>query len=142
MATGRVPNTEALKPAAAGIEIDQRGFIRSNDRLETSAPGVYALGDVKGGPQFTHISYDDFRILKANLLDGGDRTVRDRHGSLHRLHGSAAGPGGDDGERGARKRAEDPRSQDADDLGRAGPGSRRNARPDEGRSSMPKPSKY
>ena len=46
--------------------------------METSAPGVYVLGDVKGGPQFTHISYDDFRILKANLLDGGDRTVRDR----------------------------------------------------------------
>jgi pyruvate/2-oxoglutarate dehydrogenase complex dihydrolipoamide dehydrogenase (E3) component len=78
LATGRVPNTEALQPAAAGIEVDQRGFIWSNDRLETSAPGVYVLGDVKGGPQFTHISYDDFRILKANLLDGGDRTVRDR----------------------------------------------------------------
>jgi pyruvate/2-oxoglutarate dehydrogenase complex dihydrolipoamide dehydrogenase (E3) component len=78
VATGRVPNTEALQPAAAGIEVDQRGFIRANDRLETSAPGVYVLGDVKGGPQFTHISYDDFRILKANLLDGGDRTVRDR----------------------------------------------------------------
>ena len=78
VATGRVPNTEALQPAAAGIEVDQRGFIRSNDRLETSAPGVYVLGDVKGGPQFTHISYDDFRILKANLLDGGDRTVRNR----------------------------------------------------------------
>jgi pyruvate/2-oxoglutarate dehydrogenase complex dihydrolipoamide dehydrogenase (E3) component len=78
LATGRVPNTDALKPAAAGIEVDQRGFIRVNGRLETSVPGVYALGDVKGGPQFTHISYDDFRILKANLLDGGDRTVRDR----------------------------------------------------------------
>jgi pyruvate/2-oxoglutarate dehydrogenase complex dihydrolipoamide dehydrogenase (E3) component len=78
VATGRVPNTEALQPAAAGIEVDQRGFIRSNERLETSASGVYVLGDVKGGPQFTHISYDDFRILKANLLDGGDRTVRDR----------------------------------------------------------------
>jgi len=78
VATGRVPNTEALQPAAAGIEVDQRGFIRSNDRLETSVSGVYVLGDVKGGPQFTHISYDDFRILKANLLDGGDRTVRDR----------------------------------------------------------------
>src|SRR3984957_806891 len=78
VATGRVPNTEVLKPAAAGIEVDQHGFIRSNDRLETSAPGVYVLGDVKGGPQLTHISYDDYRILKTNLLDGGDRTVRDR----------------------------------------------------------------
>jgi pyruvate/2-oxoglutarate dehydrogenase complex dihydrolipoamide dehydrogenase (E3) component len=78
VATGRVPNTEALQLASAGIEVDQRGFIRSNDRLETSAPGVYVLGDVKGGPQFTHISYDDFRILKSNLLEGGDRTVRNR----------------------------------------------------------------
>ncbi len=78
VATGRVPNTAALKPAAAGIETDERGFIRANDRLETTALGVYVIGDVKGGPQFTHISYDDYRILKANLLDGGDRTVRGR----------------------------------------------------------------
>ena len=78
LATGRVPNTAALKPAAGGVETDERGFIRANERLETSAPGVYAMGDVKGGPQFTHISYDDYRILKTNLLDGGERTVRDR----------------------------------------------------------------
>jgi pyruvate/2-oxoglutarate dehydrogenase complex dihydrolipoamide dehydrogenase (E3) component len=78
VATGRVPNTGGLKPAAGGIETDERGFIRANDRLETSAPGVYVIGDVKGGPQFTHIAYDDYRILKANLLDGGNRTVRDR----------------------------------------------------------------
>jgi pyruvate/2-oxoglutarate dehydrogenase complex dihydrolipoamide dehydrogenase (E3) component len=78
LATGRVPNTLALKPAAGGVETDERGFIRANDRLETTAPGVYAIGDVKGGPAFTHISYDDFRILKANLLDGGSRSTRDR----------------------------------------------------------------
>ncbi len=78
VAAGRVPNTGALKPAVAGVALDARGFIQVNERLETSAPGVYAIGDVKGGPQFTHISYDDYRILKANLLDGGDRTVRDR----------------------------------------------------------------
>jgi pyruvate/2-oxoglutarate dehydrogenase complex dihydrolipoamide dehydrogenase (E3) component len=78
LATGRVPNTGALKPAAGGVETDERGFIRANVRLETSAPGVYAIGDVKGGPAFTHISYDDFRILKTNLLDGGNRTTRDR----------------------------------------------------------------
>jgi pyruvate/2-oxoglutarate dehydrogenase complex dihydrolipoamide dehydrogenase (E3) component len=78
LAAGRVPNTGALKPAAGGIELDEHGFIRTNQRLETSAPGVYAIGDVKGGPQFTHISYDDYRILKANLLDGGNRTVGDR----------------------------------------------------------------
>jgi len=78
VATGRVPNTAALNPAAGGIETDERGFIRANERLGTSAPGVYVIGDVKGGPAFTHISYDDYRILKANLLDGGDRTTRDR----------------------------------------------------------------
>jgi pyruvate/2-oxoglutarate dehydrogenase complex dihydrolipoamide dehydrogenase (E3) component len=78
LATGRVPNTHSLNPAAAGIETDEHGFIRANERLETSAPGVWVIGDVKGGPQFTHISYDDYRILKANLFDGGNRTVHDR----------------------------------------------------------------
>ncbi len=78
LGAGRAPNTSALKPAAGGVATDERGFIRANERLETSAPGVYAIGDVKGGPQFTHISYDDYRILKANLLDGGNRTTRDR----------------------------------------------------------------
>ena len=78
VATGRIPNTDALNPAAAGIETDERGFIRANERLETTAPGVWVIGDVKGGPQFTHISYDDYRILKANLFDGGNRTVNDR----------------------------------------------------------------
>jgi pyruvate/2-oxoglutarate dehydrogenase complex dihydrolipoamide dehydrogenase (E3) component len=78
LGAGRAPNTSTLKPAAGGVATDERGFIRANERLETSAPGVYAIGDVKGGPQFTHISYDDYRILKANLLDGGNRTTRDR----------------------------------------------------------------
>ena len=76
--TGRTPNTDALNAAAGGIKLDERGFIQVNERLETSAPGVYAIGDVKGGPQFTHIAYDDYRILKANLLDGGHRTTHDR----------------------------------------------------------------
>jgi pyruvate/2-oxoglutarate dehydrogenase complex dihydrolipoamide dehydrogenase (E3) component len=78
VATGRVPNTHALNPAAGGIETNEHGFIRANERLETTAPGVWVIGDVKGGPQFTHISYDDYRILKANLFDGGNRTVHDR----------------------------------------------------------------
>jgi pyruvate/2-oxoglutarate dehydrogenase complex dihydrolipoamide dehydrogenase (E3) component len=78
VATGRAPNTKALNPASGGIALDEKGFVKANDRLETSAPGVYVVGDVKGGPQFTHISYDDYRILKANLLDGGSRSVRDR----------------------------------------------------------------
>jgi pyruvate/2-oxoglutarate dehydrogenase complex dihydrolipoamide dehydrogenase (E3) component len=77
-AAGRVPNTDALNLAAAGIETDRNGFIKTNERLETSAPGIYALGDVKGGPQFTHISYDDFRIIRTNLIEGGEATINDR----------------------------------------------------------------
>jgi pyruvate/2-oxoglutarate dehydrogenase complex dihydrolipoamide dehydrogenase (E3) component len=77
VAAGRRPNTDLLDPGAAGIETDARGYIRVNERLETSAPGIYALGDVKGGPAFTHISYDDFRIIRGNLR-GGDRTVTGR----------------------------------------------------------------
>ena len=78
VAAGRPPNTETLNLGAAGIETDKRGFIETNERLETSAPGVYALGDVKGGPAFTHISYDDFRIIRTNLLEGGNSTITNR----------------------------------------------------------------
>jgi pyruvate/2-oxoglutarate dehydrogenase complex dihydrolipoamide dehydrogenase (E3) component len=78
VATGRLPNTERLNLQAAGIRADGRGFIEVNDRLETGVAGVYALGDVKGGPAFTHISYDDYRILRANLLGNGGATTRDR----------------------------------------------------------------
>ncbi len=60
------------------METDRRGFVQVNDRLETTAPGVYALGDVKGGPAFTHVSYDDYRVIRANLLDGGDASISDR----------------------------------------------------------------
>ena len=77
-AAGRVPNTDRLDPSVAGIATDDKGFIRVNERLETSAPGVYALGDVKGGPQFTHISYDDFRVIRTNLLQNGRACVTDR----------------------------------------------------------------
>ncbi len=78
VATGRTPNTEDLNLAAAGVETDKHGFIKTNERLETNVPGVYALGDVKGGSQFTHISYDDFRIIRTNLIDDGNATVDDR----------------------------------------------------------------
>src|SRR5206468_2830349 len=78
LATGRSPNTEALNPGAAGVVTDKSGFITVNERLETSVPGVYALGDVKGGPAFTHISYDDFRIIRTNVLEGGQASTRDR----------------------------------------------------------------
>jgi len=71
VAAGRVPNTDRLQLPAAGIATDEHGYIVVNDRLESSAPGVYAVGDVTGEPAFTHISYDDYRILQANLLEGG-----------------------------------------------------------------------
>ena len=78
LATGRVPNSDSLNLDAAGIETDKRGLIRSNHRLETNIENVYVLGDVKGGPAFTHISYDDYRILKTNLLQSGDATIEGR----------------------------------------------------------------
>ena len=78
VAVGRTPNTDRLNVEAAGIETDNRGFVTVNERLETNVSGVYALGDVNGGPQFTHISYDDFRILRTNLIEGGAATTRDR----------------------------------------------------------------
>ncbi|WP_349680951.1 mercuric reductase [Mesotoga sp. UBA6090] len=78
LAVGRLPNTPDLNLEKNGIEIDERGFIRVNSKLETTSKGVYAIGDVKGGPAFTHISYDDFRILKQNLLNGGNSTIEER----------------------------------------------------------------
>jgi len=78
VAAGRVPNTNDLDLGAAGVELDQRGFIRVNERLETTARGVFAIGDSKGGPAFTHISYDDFRVLRTNLLEDGSATTTGR----------------------------------------------------------------
>ena len=78
VATGRVPNTDSLRVSAAGISTDERGFIRTNDKLETSVSGVYALGDIKGGPAFTHISYDDFRIIRTNLIEKGETSIAGR----------------------------------------------------------------
>jgi pyruvate/2-oxoglutarate dehydrogenase complex dihydrolipoamide dehydrogenase (E3) component len=71
LAVGRLPNTDHLKPSAAGVNTDARGFIVVDDQLRTNIEGLYALGDVKGGPAFTHISYDDYRIVKTNLLGNG-----------------------------------------------------------------------
>ena len=78
LATGRIPNTDQLNLTAAGIETYGKGFIQTDDRLETTARGIYALGDVKGGPAFTHISYDDYRVIRRNLLEGGNASIRDR----------------------------------------------------------------
>jgi pyruvate/2-oxoglutarate dehydrogenase complex dihydrolipoamide dehydrogenase (E3) component len=78
VATGRVPNSDTLNLDAAGIRADAHGFIQVNDRLETTAADVYALGDIKGGPAFTHISYDDFRIIRSNLIEKKTASTNDR----------------------------------------------------------------
>jgi pyruvate/2-oxoglutarate dehydrogenase complex dihydrolipoamide dehydrogenase (E3) component len=77
VATGRVPNTAGIGLDEAGVELDDRGYIRVNDRLETTVPNVWAIGDCAGSPLFTHVSVDDFRIIKDNLA-GGARSTRDR----------------------------------------------------------------
>jgi pyruvate/2-oxoglutarate dehydrogenase complex dihydrolipoamide dehydrogenase (E3) component len=78
VATGRVPNSDVLNIAAAGIAADKRGFIQVNAKLETNVTGIYALGDIKGGPAFTHISYDDFRIIRTNLIEKGSASIEGR----------------------------------------------------------------
>jgi pyruvate/2-oxoglutarate dehydrogenase complex dihydrolipoamide dehydrogenase (E3) component len=77
VSTGRVPNTAGIGLKEAGIELDDRGYVRVNERLETSAPDVWAIGECAGSPQFTHISEDDFRVIRDNLA-GKHRSTRDR----------------------------------------------------------------
>ena len=77
VATGRTPNTRALNAEAAGIELDDRGYVRVDDRFQTSRPGVYAIGEVAGQPAFTHVAWEDYRRL-LTILDGGDRRRDDR----------------------------------------------------------------
>jgi pyruvate/2-oxoglutarate dehydrogenase complex dihydrolipoamide dehydrogenase (E3) component len=76
-ATGRPPNTAWIGLEMAGVDLDARGYVAVNDRLETSAPDVWALGECAGSPQFTHVSFDDFRIIRDNLA-GGNHSTRDR----------------------------------------------------------------
>ena len=78
IATGRGPNTDSLALDKAGIETDKHGFIKVNGRLETNVPGVWALGDCKGGPAFTHISYNDFQIVYGNLIEGKNLSIENR----------------------------------------------------------------
>ncbi|MFJ4030639.1 dihydrolipoyl dehydrogenase family protein [Streptomyces griseoluteus] len=77
VATGRAPATSDLDLAAAGVEVDGKGYVVTDERLATSAPGIWAAGDVAGSPQFTHVSLDDYRILRENLA-GGSRSTKDR----------------------------------------------------------------
>jgi pyruvate/2-oxoglutarate dehydrogenase complex dihydrolipoamide dehydrogenase (E3) component len=78
LASGRRPQTAELSLDIAGVETDEKGYIKVNDRLETTAADIYALGDVKGGPAFTHISYDDYRIVTTNVVDNGNASIKDR----------------------------------------------------------------
>ena len=78
VAAGRRPNTENIGLELAGVELNDRGYIKVNERLETTAPGVWAIGEVAGSPQFTHVSVDDFRVIRDNLA-GGDHVTTGRH---------------------------------------------------------------
>ena len=73
-----MPNSDDLGLDKAGIETDQAGFIKHNGKLETNVPGVWVLGDVKGGPAFTHVSYDDYLVIYDNVVNGKDRTIDKR----------------------------------------------------------------
>ena len=79
VATGRKPNTEDLGLETAGVLTGSRGYIKVNGRLETNVPGIWALGDVKGGPAFTHISYNDYQIAYANIVDGKNLSIENRY---------------------------------------------------------------
>ncbi len=78
VAIGRAPNTDALGLDQTGVKMDERGFIEVNNKLETNVKGIYALGDVKGGPAFTHISYNDYTIVYRNLVKGENLNIKDR----------------------------------------------------------------
>jgi len=78
IAASRRPNTDHLNLDAAGVETDEKGYVKVNERLETNVPGIYAIGDIKPGPAFTHISYDDFRIIQANILQNGNARIDGR----------------------------------------------------------------
>ncbi len=77
VAAGRVPNTQGLGLEHTGVELDDRGYIRVNERLQTTAPGIWAMGECAGSPKFTHIAFDDFRVVHDNLT-GGRRTTQGR----------------------------------------------------------------
>ncbi|MES1220132.1 MAG: mercuric reductase [Bacteroidota bacterium] len=78
IATGRIPNSDALHPNQTGVETDENGYIIVNEKLETGADGIYALGDVKGGPAFTHIAYNDYLVVYKNLVENKNVTIKER----------------------------------------------------------------
>lgn len=78
IATGRIPNTETLRPELSGIETDKNQYIKVNDKLETNVKGIFALGDVKGGLAFTHVAYNDYRVIYQNLINKEERSIKNR----------------------------------------------------------------
>jgi hypothetical protein len=108
-AMGRTPNTDDLGLDAAGVKTDSSGYIPVDDQLRTNVAHIWALGDCNRRGGFTHTAYNDFEIVAANLLEGGNRRVTDRISSTGDLYRSTAGAGRDDGRRGTgnRKRASD-----------------------------------
>ena len=92
LAMGRRPNTDDLGLEAAGVATDARGFILVDDRLATNVPGIWALGECNGRGAFTHTAYNDYEIVAANLIDGGDRKVERPPARLRALHRPAARP--------------------------------------------------
>ena len=103
VAAGRSPNTTGIGLEVAGVDLDGRGYIKVNERLETSAPDVWAIGECAGSPQFTHVSFDDFRIIRDNLA-GANRTTRDRLIPYCMFTDPAARPGGIERRRGETSR--------------------------------------
>ena len=124
VAAGRIPNTAGIGLGEVGIELDSRGYIRVNDRLETSARDVWALGECAGSPQFTHIAEDDFRLVRDNLA-GGRRSTRDRLVPYCMFTDSAARARGIERTRGRTSGRQDARRQVADERSAAGAGERR-----------------
>jgi pyruvate/2-oxoglutarate dehydrogenase complex dihydrolipoamide dehydrogenase (E3) component len=78
IAVGRTPNTDMLNLSATGVRTDENNYVVTDPKLRTSVEGIWALGDVKGGPAFTHISFDDYRVVRKNLLEGGDVSIENR----------------------------------------------------------------
>lgn len=78
LAAGRVPRTQSLGLVKTGVAVDEKGFVKVNANLETNVPGIYALGDVNGGPPFTHIAYNDYTIVYRNLIEGSKYNTKDR----------------------------------------------------------------
>ncbi len=131
VAAGRVPNTAGIGLDKAGVELTDRGYVKVNERLETSAPDVWALGDCAGSPLFTHISEDDFRIVRDNLA-GGRRSTRDRFVPYCMFTDPPLAHVGLSEREAERHGRQDARREAADEGRAAGAGDRRNRRLHEG----------